>query len=142
MMSAAQDIVSGMLHLENNGIIHRDLAARNVLMGTRTDSGHYQAKVSDFGLSRVGESYYFNPHETKKRPVKWTSPEALRFNRYSAASDVWSFGVVLWEMTTHGTEPYPTMSAQEVFSKVQEGYRLERPVSCPDFLYRVMQRCW
>jgi fyn-related kinase len=137
MVGISQDIVSGMLHLQSNGIIHRDLAARNVLIGARTQSG-YRAKVSDFGLSRQGHAYYFNPNDQKKRPVKWTAPEALAFNRYSAASDVWSFGVVLWEMSSHGMDPYPTMTVQEVFAAVQRGYRLERPPSCPDFLGDLM----
>jgi hypothetical protein len=130
-----------MLHLQSNGIIHRDLAARNVLIGSRTDSG-YRAKVSDFGLSRQGHAYYFNPNDQKKRPVKWTAPEALAYNRYSAASDVWSFGIVLWEMSSHGMDPYPTMTVQEVFAAVQRGYRLERPPSCPDFMSDAMQACW
>jgi serine/threonine protein kinase len=98
--------------------------------------------VSDFGLSRQGHAYYFNPNDQKKRPVKWTAPEALAFNRYSAASDVWSFGVVLWEMSSRGMDPYPTMNVQEVFAAVQRGYRLERPPSCPDFLGDLMMACW
>ena len=141
MVAISQDIVSGMLHLEHNGIIHRDLAARNVLIGAETSTG-YHAKVSDFGLSLDSDTYVADVDANRKRPVKWTSPEALRSNKYSAASDVWSFGVLLWEMVTYGVEPYPTMTPQEVFVAVQKGHRLEAPLNCPDFLREIMQSCW
>jgi serine/threonine protein kinase len=127
LLGIAQDVICGMQHLYNNGIIHRDLAARNVLIGRQSVNGLYVTKVSDFGLSRVGGVYYFDTAKSRKRPVKWCAPEVLLYNRYSMASDVWSFGVVLWEMMAHGIEPYPGVDPHDAWQRVARGYRMEMP---------------
>lgn len=130
-----KNINAGMLFLESNNFVHRDLAARNVLLGENLD-----AKVSDFGLakdSRLGQI------DLGKLPIKWTAPEALKQKVSTSKSDVWSYGVVMWEIYSYGRAPYPRMNQKEVVEKVTAGYRMEKPESCPKDLYdKVMLWCW
>lgn len=112
-----------MTYLEGMNFVHRDLAARNVLLGD-----NLEAKVADFGLakdSRLGQV------DLGKLPIKWTAPEALKFKVSTSKSDVWSYGVVMWEIYSYGRAPYPRMNQKEVVEKVTAGYRMERPESCP-----------
>ncbi|XP_055543965.1 vascular endothelial growth factor receptor 1 [Wyeomyia smithii] len=130
----ARQIACGMQHLEEKQITHRDLAARNILIDERKT-----LKISDFGLSRNG--IYVNTRN-KKVPLRWLSIEAMRDNLYSSKSDVWAFGIVLWEIGTLGGYPYPTVSNHELLAFLHNGNRLERPEICTTELYQIMLRCW
>ncbi|XP_058815505.1 tyrosine-protein kinase Mer isoform X2 [Topomyia yanbarensis] len=130
----ARQIACGMQHLEEKQITHRDLAARNILIDERKT-----LKISDFGLSRTG--IYVNTRN-KKVPLRWLSIEAMRDNLYSSKSDVWAFGIVLWEIGTLGGYPYPTVSNHELLSFLHNGCRLDRPEICTTDLYELMLNCW
>eukprot|EP01119_Soliformovum_irregulare_P017099 TRINITY_DN502_c2_g1_i1.p1 TRINITY_DN502_c2_g1~~TRINITY_DN502_c2_g1_i1.p1 ORF type:complete len:788 (-),score=134.62 TRINITY_DN502_c2_g1_i1:13-2376(-) len=136
------DVANGMEYLSNRGILHKDLALRNLLMAS-DETGTASILVSDFGLasSLDGKNYYTRQEETPL-PVKWSAPEALLFNRQSTAGDVWSFGVVVWEMYSHGANPYAGMSNRETTEYVSEGGRLKQPKECPDAVYEMVMRCW
>ncbi|KAK6634735.1 hypothetical protein RUM43_012137 [Polyplax serrata] len=127
-------IARGMAHLESRAIIHRDLAARNVLMDSFKN-----LKISDFGMSRTG--IYVNK-TTRKFPLRWMSPEALLNRIYSNKSDVWSFGIVLWEIGTLGAFPYSSLQNEEVISFLKKGGHLDRPDNVTGGLYTVMVNCW
>ncbi|KAG8582521.1 hypothetical protein GDO81_008085 [Engystomops pustulosus] len=132
-------VASGMAYLERQNFIHRDLAARNVLVG---ENGVY--KVADFGLARVFKEEDDVYHATKdtKLPLKWTAPEAARSNKFSVKSDVWSFGVLLYEIATYGKMPYPGLTGRQALEKLEQGYRMPKPYSCPQDLYNIMMDCW
>uniref|UniRef100_A0A671K2I7 Tyrosine-protein kinase n=1 Tax=Sinocyclocheilus anshuiensis TaxID=1608454 RepID=A0A671K2I7_9TELE len=127
------DVCEAMEYLEANNFVHRDLAARNVLV-----SDDNIAKVSDFGLTKEASS----TQDTAKLPVKWTSPEALREKKFSTKSDVWSYGVLLWEIYSFGRVPYPRIPLKEVVPRVEKGYKMEAPDGCPAAVYDLMKQCW
>eukprot|EP00066_Takifugu_rubripes_P026040 XP_011615306.1 PREDICTED: protein-tyrosine kinase 6 [Takifugu rubripes] len=136
LIDMAAQVADGMSYLEEQKSIHRDLAARNVLVG-----GDYTCKVGDFGLARViKEPFYIT--EDKRIPYKWTAPEAISHGKFSNKSDVWSFGILLYEITTYGGVPYPAMSVHEAYQQVSGGYRMPAPSKCPNFLYQIMLKCW
>jgi len=132
------DVAQGMEYLSTKGFVHRDLASRNVLV-----SQQKTCKVADFGLSQSldDDSEYFKS-EGGKVPIRWTAPEALASRKYTSSSDVWSYGILLWEIMTFGSRPYGDMGNLEVFQKVQDGYRLECPKNCPQQVHALMLRCW
>uniref|UniRef100_A0A336M4X8 CSON012218 protein n=1 Tax=Culicoides sonorensis TaxID=179676 RepID=A0A336M4X8_CULSO len=130
----ALQIARGMCHLEENKITHRDLAARNILIDENKI-----LKISDFGLSRTG--IYINT-KNKRVPLRWLSIEAIKDNLYSSKSDVWAYGIVLWEIGTLGGFPYPTICNTDILEFLTSGQRLERPENCTKQLYELMLHCW
>ncbi|XP_060769295.1 tyrosine-protein kinase Fer isoform X4 [Neoarius graeffei] len=115
----------------------RDLAARNCLVGENN-----LLKISDFGMSRQEDDGIYSSSGFKQIPIKWTAPEALNYGRYSSESDVWSYGILLWETFSLGVCPYPGMTNQQAREQVEKGYRMLCPQKCPDEVYKIMQRCW
>eukprot|EP00795_Rhopilema_esculentum_P002628 gene2628-823_t len=131
-------IASGMEYLTKKGFVHRDLAARNVLVGPNKS-----CKVSDFGLTRfVYEEKVYMGRRSRKLPLKWMSIEAIMDQCFTALSDVWSFGVLLFEIVTLGGTPYPTMTGQELLRFLRAGNRMEKPENCSNEIYAVMKACW
>ncbi|XP_017553226.2 ephrin type-A receptor 7 isoform X4 [Pygocentrus nattereri] len=161
LVGMLRGIAAGMRYLSDMGYVHRDLAARNILVNS-----NLVCKVSDFGLSRVidddPEAVYtttgkmqdvmnmmFTPatdlHFTEqggKIPVRWTATEAIQYRKFTSASDVWSYGIVMWEVVSYGERPYWDMSNQDVIKAIEEGYRLPAPMDCPPGLHQLMLDCW
>uniref|UniRef100_A0A3Q3MZN5 Tyrosine-protein kinase n=1 Tax=Mastacembelus armatus TaxID=205130 RepID=A0A3Q3MZN5_9TELE len=133
----AVDVAAGMAYLESKNCIHRDLAARNCLVGEGS-----VLKISDFGMSRQEDDGVYSSSGLKQIPIKWTAPEALNYGRYSSDSDVWSYGILLWETFSLGVCPYPGMTNQQAREQVEKGYRMACPQRCPEDVYKVMLRCW
>ncbi|XP_064013834.1 tyrosine-protein kinase Fes/Fps isoform X2 [Pogoniulus pusillus] len=138
LIKMTENAAAGMEYLESKHCIHRDLAARNCLVTEKN-----ALKISDFGMSREEEDgIYASTGGMKQIPVKWTAPEALNYGRYSSESDVWSFGILLWEAFSLGAVPYTNLSNQQTREAVEQGVRLDPPEQCPEEVYRLMQRCW
>ena len=133
----AVEIVSGMEHMEAKKIVHRDLAARNILLGS-----NLQAKISDFGLSRAYEGDEYTQSTDSKIPIKWYAPESIERCRFTSKSDVWSYGITLYEMWSYGDIPYGEKNGAEVFQFIQSGKRLDKPKSCSSKTYEIMRKCW
>ncbi|XP_068087429.1 tyrosine-protein kinase FRK [Hyperolius riggenbachi] len=133
----AAQVASGMAYLETQNFIHRDLAARNVLVG---ENSVY--KVADFGLARVFEDEIYEPRSDVRLPLKWTAPEAIRLNKFTVKSDVWSFGILLFEIVSYGKMPYQGWNGRQTLEKLEQGYRIPKPFNCPQDLYTIMLDCW
>ncbi|MCJ8749822.1 hypothetical protein PDJAM_G00192130 [Pangasius djambal] len=144
-------VAAGMAYLEIQNYIHRDLAARNVLVGDNNN-----CKVADFGLARVfsceGDGVYdyedneeecvYEVKQGTKLPIKWTAPEALHENKFTIKSDVWSFGILLYEIMTFGQTPYSTLTNVQVMQRLRTSYRMPCPANCPKRIYDIMTECW
>ncbi|XP_049275869.1 LOW QUALITY PROTEIN: tyrosine-protein kinase Src64B-like [Rhipicephalus sanguineus] len=139
LIDMASQIASGMAYLESKQLIHRDLAARNILVGENN-----VVKVADFGLARIIEDSEYTARQGAKFPIKWTAPEAALYGKFSIKSDVWSYGILLYELITHGQIPYPAMPNRQVIEYVDRGYRMPKPTNCecPDSVYNIMLNCW
>uniref|UniRef100_A0A672RKR7 receptor protein-tyrosine kinase n=1 Tax=Sinocyclocheilus grahami TaxID=75366 RepID=A0A672RKR7_SINGR len=135
LLHFAADVACGMDFLSQKQFIHRDLAARNILVGES-----FEAKIADFGLSRGQEVYV---KKTMGRlPVRWMAIESLNYSVYTTNSDVWSYGVLLWEVVSLGGTPYCGMTCAQLYEKLPQGYRLEKPLNCDDEVYELMKQCW
>ncbi|XP_015254165.1 PREDICTED: tyrosine-protein kinase SRK2-like [Cyprinodon variegatus] len=135
----AAQVAAGMAYLEQQNYIHTDLTARNVLVGENN-----VCKVTNFGLAgflRKNENVY-EAEEGTKFPVKWTAPEAIHDNKFSIKSDVWSFGILLYEIMTFGQMPYPNMKNMQAVTWISKGNRMSCPANCPKPLHNIMLDCW
>ncbi|XP_061656648.1 fibroblast growth factor receptor 1-A-like isoform X2 [Syngnathoides biaculeatus] len=138
LVSAAYQVGRGMAYLASKKCVHRDLAARNVLV-----THDLVMKIADFGLARdVHHMDYYKKTTNGPLPVKWMAPEALFDRVYTHQSDVWSFGILLWEIFTLGASPYPGVPVEDLFKLLKEGHRLDKPSACTQQLYAMMQDCW
>ncbi|XP_068514768.1 ephrin type-A receptor 2 isoform X2 [Anas acuta] len=139
LVGMLRGIAAGMKYLANMNYVHRDLAARNILVNS-----NLVCKVSDFGLSRVLEDDPEATYTTSggKIPIRWTAPEAISYRKFTSASDVWSYGIVMWEVMSYGERPYWELSNHEVMKAINEGFRLPAPLDCPSAVYQLMMQCW
>ncbi|XP_008046752.1 proto-oncogene tyrosine-protein kinase ROS-like [Carlito syrichta] len=138
------DISKGCVYLEQMHFIHRDLAARNCLVSVKDYTSPSRiVKIGDFGLARdIYKNDYYRKRGEGLLPVRWMAPESLTDGIFTTQSDVWSFGILIWEILTLGHQPYPAHSNLDVLNYVQTGGRLEPPRNCPDDLWNLMTQCW
>ncbi|XP_070574817.1 tyrosine-protein kinase receptor Tie-1-like [Ptychodera flava] len=138
LLQFAWQIAKGMSFIASKKCIHKDLATRNILLGRNKC-----CKISDFGLARhVNDNFIERRTAEMRLPIRWMALESLVFSVYTTESDVWSYGVVLWEIVTLGSTPYGRLSPSEIVRKVKDGHRLPKPIHCSDEFYQVMQACW
>ncbi|XP_061057036.1 muscle, skeletal receptor tyrosine-protein kinase isoform X5 [Eubalaena glacialis] len=134
----ARQVAAGMAYLSERKFVHRDLATRNCLVGE-----NMVVKIADFGLSRnIYSADYYKANENDAIPIRWMPPESIFYNRYTTESDVWAYGVVLWEIFSYGLQPYYGMAHEEVIYYVRDGNVLSCPENCPLELYNLMRLCW
>eukprot|EP01113_Clastostelium_recurvatum_P047844 TRINITY_DN8598_c0_g1_i4.p1 TRINITY_DN8598_c0_g1~~TRINITY_DN8598_c0_g1_i4.p1 ORF type:complete len:1073 (+),score=198.90 TRINITY_DN8598_c0_g1_i4:49-3219(+) len=158
-LKMARDIAAGMIQLEEKGIVHCDLACRNLLVVFQRNS--YTVKVTDFGLSRVVQQQQSPSTSggssssslggggggsggggTMKLPIKWSAPEAITSRRFTSKSDVWSYGVTVWELFNRGRVPYEGMNNQQTYDWIAKGNRLKMPPNTPPMIAQMVQQCW
>lgn len=138
LTSFCLQVAKGMAYLASKKCIHRDIAARNVLVGD-----NYVLKVADFGLARnINKTDYYRKCTDGRLPVKWMAIEALFDRVYTTYSDIWSFGILVWEIVTFGGSPYPGIPLERLFDLLKQGYRMEQPINCTNEMYALMLNCW
>lgn len=137
LITMASDVAEGATYLEDRGYIHRDIAARSILVGE-----NLVCKLANFHLARKVRGEFYEAPMEEKLPIKWTAPEAALHKRFSIKSDVWSFGILLYEIITYGRSPYSGMTNAQVLEKISEGYRIPQPIGCPSKLCDIMLNCW
>ena len=137
LMNIGAQVADGMIYLESQHCIHRDLAVQNIQVG----EGNV-VKIGGFGLAHLLINDHYSGKPGEKIPSRWTAPEAMMLNKFTIKSDVWSFGVFLTELVTHGRKPYLGMTNHEVMIQVTQGYHMPQPPGCPDPLYQIMLECW
>ncbi|XP_068129202.1 LOW QUALITY PROTEIN: tyrosine-protein kinase ITK/TSK [Hyperolius riggenbachi] len=136
-LGMSQDVCEGMEYLEASNFIHRDLAARNCLVGESL-----VVKVSDFGMTRFVLDDQYTSSSGSKFPVKWSAPEVFQYGRYSSKSDVWAFGVLVWEIFSEGKTPFEHLSNADAVKEVSSGFRLFKPKLATEKVYQLMNNCW
>ena len=136
LIDMASQVAAGMAYLELQNVTYRDLAARNIIVGE-----NLVCKVANFEMAQLVNAGIDEPHRLKLA-AKWTAPEAALYGRFTVKSDVWSFGIVLYEIITYGRPPYPGMTNAEALEAAVQGYRTPQPPGCPDKLYNIMLNCW
>uniref|UniRef100_A0A8C5P6Y5 receptor protein-tyrosine kinase n=1 Tax=Leptobrachium leishanense TaxID=445787 RepID=A0A8C5P6Y5_9ANUR len=137
-LNISRQVSAGMTYLSERKFVHRDLATRNCLVGE-----DMVVKIADFGLSRnIYSADYYKANENDAIPIRWMPPESIFYNRYTTESDVWAYGVVLWEIFSYGMQPYYGMAHEEVIYYVRDGNILSCPENCPLELYNLMRLCW
>ncbi|XP_077547076.1 protein tyrosine kinase 2 Fak isoform X3 [Haemaphysalis longicornis] len=137
LIQYAYQLSTALSYLESKKYVHRDIAARNVLV-----SSHDCVKLGDFGLSRWVEDHSYYKASRGKLPIKWMAPESINFRRFTAASDVWMFGVCMWEILMLGVKPFQGVKNNDVIGRIEDGERLPLPPDCPPRLYSLMSQCW
>ena len=138
MIDIAVQVANGMIYLGEQDYIHCDLNAENILVGE-----YNTIKIANFHLARhLSGNKYCTLEEGTRFAIKWTAPEGFTSNRLSIKSDVWSFGILLWELVTKGSQPYPDMTNEQVLEAVPQGYRMPEPKDCPKPFYQIMLDCW
>ncbi|XP_035219377.1 focal adhesion kinase 1-like isoform X3 [Stegodyphus dumicola] len=133
----AYQLSTALSYLESRKFVHRDIAARNVLV-----SSHDCVKLGDFGLSRWVEEQHYYKASKGKLPIKWMAPESINFRKFTTASDVWMFGVCIWEILMFGVKPFQGVKNNDVIGRIENGERLPLPPRCPPHLYNLMSLCW
>ena len=137
LVAICYGVSRGMVYLSLLGFVHRDLASRNILLDK-----DLTPKITDFGLSRETEEDFYRVQTGGKIPVRWTAPEAILYRKFNTASDMWSFGVLMWEVMSYGQTPYGDTDNFTIMDELQKGYRLPAPDNCPSVIYTLMLSCW
>ena len=137
LIDMGAQVAAGMAYLEENNYVHRDLAARNISV-----SENLICKVQVVSMARVISDNIYKAHTGVKFPIKWTAPEVAMYDYFTIKSDVWSFGILLYELITYGCPPYPGLNNAEVLEALQTGFCIPCPKGCPKQLYKIMTECW